>query len=81
MGFRVPAVVISPYARKGAVNHTVFGHESILKLVEYRYGLKPLTLRDRKANNIGTAFDFEAKPRFDPPSIPKPAHIVSEPCP
>src|SRR5262249_6413021 len=42
-GFRVPALVISPYAQRGAVAHEVYDHTSILKLVEWRYGLPPLT--------------------------------------
>ncbi len=80
MGFRVPGIVISPYARRGAVVHTRFGHESILKLVEYRYGLRPLTRRDAKANNAGLALDFRQKPR-KPPSLPTPPHRISQPCP
>ena len=66
MGFRTPAVLVSPYAAKGVVNHTQFGHESILKLVEYRFGLRPLTVRDARANNIGTSFAWQAKPRLRP---------------
>ena len=80
MGFRVPGIVISPYARRGRVVHTRFGHESILKLVEYRYGLRPLTRRDAKANNAGLALDFSQQPR-KPPSLPTPPHRISQPCP
>lgn len=80
MGFRVPAIVISPYSRRRRVIHTRFGHESILKLVEYRYGLRPLTRRDAKANNAGLALDFRQKPR-KPPSLPMPPHRISQPCP
>jgi phospholipase C len=46
MGFRIPAVVVSPYARRGHVDHSVYGFESILKMIRYRYGLPPLTPRD-----------------------------------
>jgi phospholipase C len=80
MGFRVPGIVVSPYARRGGVVHTRFGHESILKLVEYRYGLRPLTRRDARANNAGLAFNFNQKPR-KPPSLPTPRHRISQPCP
>jgi phospholipase C len=79
MGFRVPAIVISPYARRGRVIHTRFGHESILKLIEYRYGLRPLTRRDAKAINAGLALDLHQKPR-KPPSLPTPPHRISQPC-
>lgn len=81
MGFRVPCVAISPYARRNHVNHTQFGHESILKMVEYRYGLKPLTLRDRKANNIASSFDFHSKPRLKRPDIKRPVDINTQACP
>lgn len=80
MGFRVPAIVISPYSRRGRIVHTRFGHESILKLVEYRYGLRALTRRDAKANNAGLALDFHQKPR-KPPSLPRPPHWISQACP
>jgi len=84
MGFRTPAVAISPYARRaqGApvrVDHGQYGHESILKFIEYRWGLTPLVTRDRMANNIGLSFDWD-NPRFEPPDLPHPHHIVSMPC-
>jgi phospholipase C len=79
MGLRIPVFVASPYARRGYVDHSIYGHESILKLIRYRYGLAPLTLRDLYANNIGYAFDFE-HPNFDVPALPKPARILPAPC-
>ena len=81
MGFRVPAVVLSPYAKAGKVVHTRFGHESILRMVEDRYRLKPLTVRDARANSIAAAFDFTRPPRTEPPHLPTPPSIISEPCP
>ena len=38
MGLRIPAVVVSPYARRGYVDHSIYGFESILKMIRYRYG-------------------------------------------
>ena len=49
MGFRIPSLVVSPYARRGHVAHSTFGFESILKMIEYRFGLRPLTRRDAYA--------------------------------
>ena len=50
MGFRTPAVVVSPYTRNGGVwPGGPYGHESILKLIEYRFGLNALTKRDGSA--------------------------------
>jgi phospholipase C len=80
MGFRIPAVVVSPYARRGHVDHSIYGFESILKMIRYRYGLAPLTPRDLYANNIAAAFDFEA-PDFAPPSLPGPAEVIASACP
>jgi phospholipase C len=80
MGFRIPALVASPYARTGHVSHSTFGFESILKLIRYRFGLKPLTRRDAYATNIGYALDFQGKPRLERPTLPTPDHVVSQPC-
>jgi phospholipase C len=51
-GVRVPAVVVSPYVSKGFVDHTVYDHTSILATLEALCGLKALTDRDGKANNL-----------------------------
>ena len=61
-GFRVPAIVISPYARHGFVDHTTSDFTSILKFIETANGLSPLTARDKKASNLTDAFDFNSKP-------------------
>jgi phospholipase C len=58
-GFRVPTLVISPFARRGFVSHRTFDHTSILKMIEWRFGLKPLTPRDKHAHNLATALDFK----------------------
>jgi phospholipase C len=79
MGFRIPATVVSPFARRGHVDHTIYGFESILKLIRYRYGLAPLTPRDLYANNIGVSFDFD-HPHHDVPDLPRPAHIMATAC-
>jgi len=81
MGFRIPAIAISPWVRRGHVAHTSYGFESILKLIEYRFGLGPLTRRDRHASNIGRSFDWASKPVLDLPDLPRPEHVVSMPCP
>ena len=79
MGFRIPAVVVSPYANRGAVNHLLCGFESIIKLIMYRFGLGSLTTRDYQANNIGLAMNWTS-PNFDAPDLPDPNRIVSNPC-
>jgi phospholipase C len=77
MGFRIPAIAISPYARRGYVSHTTFGFESILAMIEYRYGLSALTPRDANATNIATAFDFTSPPNLDPGNLPAPPDVVA----
>jgi phospholipase C len=57
-GFRVPCIVLSPFARPGHVGHAQYDHSSILKAVEWRHGLSPLTKRDRGARNLAESFDF-----------------------
>ena len=58
LGFRVPCLVISPFARRGFVSHTQFDHTSILKMIEWRWGLDPLSSRDVAANNLALLLDF-----------------------
>ena len=66
-GFRVPCLVISPYARKGTVDSTVYDHTSILRFVEERFSLRPLSSRDAAADGMSSAFDYAQAPRsFEP---------------
>jgi len=55
-GARVPTIVISPLARRGAIDHTYYDTTSILKLIETRWQLPPLGPRDAAANDMRTAF-------------------------
>jgi phospholipase C len=57
-GSRVPAIVISPLARRGAVDHHRYDTTSILALIEHRWGLAPLSSRDAAADPLSGAFDF-----------------------
>ena len=66
-GFRVPCLIISPYARSGWIDHTVNDHTSILRFIENRFGLNPLSTRDTAANGFGEVFDFTTPARpFQP---------------
>ena len=85
LGLRVPAVVASPFSRGDAdspsVNHLVFDHTSILKLIEWRWGLSPLTDRDASSDieNLALVLDFE---NFDAelPDLPQPVAPPPMPC-
>ena len=59
-GIRVPTIVISPFARRGFVDHTQYETSAILKLIETRWSLAPLSTRDATAGDLLTAFDFGA---------------------
>jgi len=67
LGPRVPLLIISPYAKRGYISHTVYEHSSILKFVETRYALPPLTLRDSASSNMLDSFDFTQPPQ--PPLV------------
>ena len=58
-GLRVPALLISPYAKQGYIDSTTLDFTSILKFIEENWGLEPLAERDAKANNFLSAFDFK----------------------
>jgi phospholipase C len=79
-GFRVPALVISPRARRGSVDHTVYDHTSVLRAIEWRWGLPALTPRDASAANIVGALDFGTAPRLDVPTLTVP-QVVAAVCP
>ena len=61
-GFRVPALVISPWSRSGVVVHTLYDLTSPLALLEIKYGFTPLTARDGSSNSMLDCFDFSQTP-------------------
>jgi len=80
-GFRVPTILFSPFARPGHVSHNVYDHSSILKMVEWRFGLTSLTRRDRAARNLAEVLDFahpQPAPMFTPVLDPGP-HLCVPP--
>ena len=62
-GFRVPALMVSAYAKPGYIDSTTLDYTSVLKFIEDNWQLEPLAERDAKANSIANAFDFSAGPR------------------
>ena len=58
-GTRVPFIAVSPFARKGVVDHTYYDHASILKFIELNWGLRPLSRwsRDNLPNPVASAAD------------------------
>jgi phospholipase C len=80
LGFRVPCLLIAPWARRGHVAHTPFDHTSVLRLVAWRWGLEPLTIRDETARNLAEALDF-AHPDLAAPLADVPTGPFGAPCP
>jgi phospholipase C len=78
-GFRVPCLLISPYARRGHVAHGLYDHTSLLRLIEWRFGLRPLSVRDRSANNLAAALDL-SRPRLSAPQFNVPPLLAGAPC-
>ncbi|HET6275793.1 MAG TPA: alkaline phosphatase family protein [Candidatus Cybelea sp.] len=64
LGFRVPLLVISPYAKQGHVSHAHYELASILRFVEDRFGLKSLSASDARAlSPAADCFNFNQPPR------------------
>jgi phospholipase C len=69
LGFRVPMMVISPYAREtsssepGYISHTQYEFGSIIKFIEQTWGLRSLGTTDQRATSILDCFDFTQQPR------------------
>jgi phospholipase C len=68
-GFRVPFIVVSPYARAHYVSHLVHDHSSVTRFIETRFGLPAMTGRDANALPPLEMFDFQNPPFMTPPSI------------
>ncbi|MDN5854339.1 MAG: alkaline phosphatase family protein [Actinomycetia bacterium] len=62
-GFRVPALLVSPYARRGFVDHVPRDYTAALRFIEDNWGLVPLGTRDAGSAGLTSAFDFAAGPR------------------
>jgi phospholipase C len=86
LGCRVPTAVASPFSRGSScdprVSTLVFDHTSVLKLIEWRWGLAPLTLRDASDDvlNLAHALNFK-EPDNSVPDLPQPpAPLIAAPC-
>jgi phospholipase C len=77
-GFRVPAVIVSPYARKNYVSHVVHDHTSILSLIEHKWNLPALTNRDGDADNLLDSLTLSGSPPYrTPPPLPAPRNTTA----
>jgi phospholipase C len=72
-GFRVPTLVISPWAKQGYIDHTQYEFASLLRLAEDTFNLPSLGHRDVYANDMMNSFDFNKAPQ---PTLIEPANFV-----
>jgi phospholipase C len=63
LGFRVPTLIISPFAKHGFVDHTLSEHASTMKFIETVFHVPSLGTRDAKASDLMEAFNFAQQPR------------------
>ena len=79
LGFRVPAVAMGPFAPKKIVSDGPYEHCSVLAMIEWRFGLDPMTARDKNAKNLAEALDFStSREPFELPAFTAP---MAAPCP
>jgi len=78
-GFRVPALIISPWSPRGNIAHGLYDHTSLLKMIEWRWNLRALTVRDATANNLAEALDF-SNPDLSAQQFNVPAGPFGVPC-
>ncbi|MGB6934552.1 MAG: alkaline phosphatase family protein, partial [Acidobacteriaceae bacterium] len=77
-GYRIPLTVISPYAKKNYVSHTIMDETAILKFIEERFNLPPLNKRDAAQPDMTEFFDFNTPPWMSPPTPPQ--QNTKNPC-
>ena len=69
-GYRIPLIVVSPYTKKNYVSHTVADTTAILKFIETRFNVLPLTARDAAQIDMTEFFDFTSPVWMTPPTPP-----------
>lgn len=83
LGFRVPFIVISPWAKRRYVSHVQYEFGSILKFAEETFGLASLRTTDERANSLADCFDFNQRPgAFEPiPTLRQASYFTTHDVP
>jgi phospholipase C len=77
LGPRTPALIMSPWTVRGSnklggsIDHTTYEFSSVLRFIEDRWGLKPLTSRDQRADPLTGALDFTQQPNMKKLILPE----------
>jgi phospholipase C len=77
-GVRVPFILVSPYAKKGYVGHTVYDHTSIVRFIQTKFKMPALTKRDANADPMLDLFDFSNPQFLTPPTLDAPTVDATE---
>ena len=77
-GYRIPFIVVSQFAKKNYVSHTVADTTAVLKFIETRFNLPALNHRDAAQPDLSEFFDFNNPPWVTPPTPP--SQNLSNPC-
>jgi phospholipase C len=90
LGFRVPCIIASPFTRspdptRPVIDHRLYDHTSVLKLIEWRWRLRPLTQRDGSVRrtdpgNLAAALRFGSPDASVPPAMPHPRAPLLASC-
>jgi phospholipase C len=75
LGYRVPLIVISPYAKLAYISHVDHEFGSLMKYTEEQFGLSPLTAVDSRADDLSDCFDYDQAPT---PFVKIPAPLEPE---
>ena len=79
LGFRVPCIVVSPWSPKTIVKAGPYEHCSVLRMIEWRWDLPPMSRRDKTAKNLAEQLDFSL--RRPPVALPAAADPTAGVCP
>ncbi|HEX4895189.1 MAG TPA: alkaline phosphatase family protein [Solimonas sp.] len=80
LGFRVPAVILGPRARRNHVSHLQFDVNSVLNLLRWRWDLGPLGARSDWSLNMAYALDFSGAPKTEAPAFEVPLGPFGADC-
>ena len=79
-GLRIPLIVVSPWVKKNYVSHTPRDFTAILKLIQERFDLPPLTARDAAQASMQEFFDFTTPAWLTPPPLPEQTDRLGRSC-
>jgi phospholipase C len=72
--------MVSPWTPRGTVGHGLYDHTSVLRMIEWRWDLPPLTVRDATAQNLADLLDF-SHPQLEAPTVAVPRLTLHQVCP